>query len=1059
MAKDYEVNVIINGEDKASGKFSGFGNAFARELGIASAAATAAALVFKGLTIAADFEAQMSAVEAVASATRPEMEALRQKAIQLGADTSFSASQVAQGMEELAKAGMKPGEVLSGIGPMLSLAAAGGLDLSDAAGIAAAALQTFNLPAEETGRVADVLAAAANNSTTSVQGVGEALKYAGGPAAALGLSLEDTAAAIGIFANRGIDASMAGTTLNAMLMALINPGDQAKKVLDDLGITTADASGKFLPFKDIIAQFPPELLSTQEGMAKINTIFGERGQRGMIALLQEGTQGFVDFKTALENSKGAADDMANIRMNNLKGAVEQVKGALESLAITLFSSEERSVSNALAQVASEFIVPVVNGFADLLGKSNPLGESISFLAHEFLSMVDFGTSLVASLGVATWAVGQFLSGIGTAIIQAGRALWEPIKAPFLAFTSTMESVFVGAFNPIIGFLVQTANTMFSPIRGALGKLGIDIGEFKWDPITVDPPKSLDEAWGTAIGNMKSGLSNAKDTMSGTFGNLKTDAVTIFDEMKSSFDGDMSGDNGIAKTMEKAAADAVKAADNEKPNMEKALSDPAKAAIKKLGEIPPAAKGVMGEAAVGVLFTGGQMTKAFGDHVDVMKAEIGTLPSDVDLALIGAGTKITENDLGGQFCQNMNDGWDDYIKGLPDWEQSVVSGFTDIGYAMDRTLSSSIADMIKTGKADFSKGMSDIGDAGAQAIGAALSAAVMSNLVAPGIQAIQSKFSEAFSGISSTAGSIIGGVAGSMVGAGIIAAGGAIINEITDAFTPDYEARRKDRERSNAATTGYYTMEGIASELTGSEWSFGREELYQLANQMNSLTSQPGVYGVGETVTGQDGRRYTVTSISGDANDVYVTDGSQTYKIGYGSWKKQFGTDLDNALMDQYADLYGKWYDLEQAAAAGAGYKALQELYKDNPNILNDLFGQSTTFEELEKYGRNSEYYKNIMPSMKFHSGGLIPGEGYFLGMAGEGVLSREAMGNIGLEGLSRLNQGGGVGGPVQITFEIYAWDGEDVEAVIRKKIIPQLREMSEAGEVVIHENGVEHAVA
>ena len=187
---------------------------------IAGVTAGMTAAIGASEAVGSEFEAQMSRVQAISGATSEEFAALRDQAIQLGADTSFSASSAAMGMENLAAAGFAVTEIMDAMPGMLDLAAASGEDLASSADIAASALRGFGLEASEAGHVADVLAANANMTNSSVADTGEALKYIAPLARAAGVSLEETAAAIGIMANAGIQGSQAGTTLRGAGMAI-----------------------------------------------------------------------------------------------------------------------------------------------------------------------------------------------------------------------------------------------------------------------------------------------------------------------------------------------------------------------------------------------------------------------------------------------------------------------------------------------------------------------------------------------------------------------------------------------------------------------------------------------------------------------------------------------------------------------------------------------------------------------------------------------------------------------------------------------------------------------
>ena len=246
--------VVIETDLDSSGIEKGLTNlekVATKGLKVAAAAITGTATALAGVATAAaktgaDFESQMSRVKAISGATGEEFEKLKAQAIELGAETSFSASQAAEGMENLAAAGFTTTETMEAMPGLLDLAAASGEDLASSSDIATSALRGFGMEASEAGHVADVLAENANRTNSSVAETGEAMKYVAPLARSAGLSFEETAAAIGIMANAGIQGSQAGTTLRGAISRLSKPTDDMQNAMDDLGISFYDADGKML---------------------------------------------------------------------------------------------------------------------------------------------------------------------------------------------------------------------------------------------------------------------------------------------------------------------------------------------------------------------------------------------------------------------------------------------------------------------------------------------------------------------------------------------------------------------------------------------------------------------------------------------------------------------------------------------------------------------------------------------------------------------------------------------------------------------------------------------
>ncbi|MFF2890742.1 phage tail tape measure protein, partial [Paenibacillus sp. NPDC057967] len=328
--------------DAASGKVGLFGDqtkSAVGKLSIAFAALTAAttAIIAKSVNAAATFESSMARVQAVSGATAAEFKALEDQALSLGATTVFTTAQVADGQSYLAIAGFDANEIIAAMPGLLDLAAAAQMDLGKAADITSNILTGFRLEASETSRVSDVLAKAFTSSNTSMEQLGYAMKYAAPIAAATGISIEDTAAAIGKLSDAGIQGEMAGTQLRAMLLRLVKPVGEAKDVMEQLNIKTQDAVGNILPFTNILRQveaaFGGLTQSAQTEAAAM--IAGTEAAAGFLTLVSTGADDLDAFANELRDSGGTAQQVAETQMNTYNGALEEMKSALEAVGITV----------------------------------------------------------------------------------------------------------------------------------------------------------------------------------------------------------------------------------------------------------------------------------------------------------------------------------------------------------------------------------------------------------------------------------------------------------------------------------------------------------------------------------------------------------------------------------------------------------------------------------------------------------------------------------------------------------------------------------------------------
>lgn len=336
---------------------SGFSSGLGK---IAKDAAKGAKAVGAGLAVASgfalkvgmDFEAGMSQVAAISGATGKDLEALTAKAKELGSTTKFTATQAAEAMSNLASAGFETNEIIGASSGMISLAAASGEDLATSADIAASTLRGFGLEADKAGHVADVLAENANKTNAAVADTGEAMKYVAPIAHSLGISFEESAAAIGILANAGIKGGQAGTVLRGALTRLVNPTKEMTEVQEKLGITFFDSEGKMKSLSEIISTLRDATsgLTDQQKNQALATLFGQEALSGMLALIDAGPEQLQTLTSSYEQCDGAAQKMADTMNDNLKGKVTILQSALEGLGISAYEKFEGPMKSAVENV-------------------------------------------------------------------------------------------------------------------------------------------------------------------------------------------------------------------------------------------------------------------------------------------------------------------------------------------------------------------------------------------------------------------------------------------------------------------------------------------------------------------------------------------------------------------------------------------------------------------------------------------------------------------------------------------------------------------------------------
>lgn len=373
--------------------------------------------------VGGDFEAQMSRVKAISGATGDTFEQMKQQAIDLGAKTAFSAKESAAGMENLASAGFSAQEIMKAMPGLLDLAAVSGGDVALASENTATALRGFGLEASQAGHVADVFARAAADTNAEVGDMGEALKYVAPVANSMGISLEETAAAIGIMSDAGIKGSQAGTTLRGALSRLARPTKAMQDTMDNLGVSFYDADGKMKPLKTQVELLKKafEGLTPEQQQNALVTLYGQESLSGMMALIDKGPDSLGKLTKSLKDSDGAADNMARTMQDNMNSSIEQMFGAFESAAI----------------VIQKILAPTIKKVAD----------AISGLVEKFVSAPESTQKLVVAIGAIAIAIGPVLYALGNGI-----SLFKKLGSAIGFLTSPVGLVIAAVALLVVGFI-------------------------------------------------------------------------------------------------------------------------------------------------------------------------------------------------------------------------------------------------------------------------------------------------------------------------------------------------------------------------------------------------------------------------------------------------------------------------------------------------------------------------------------------------------------------------------------------------------------------------------
>lgn len=445
---------------------------------------------------AAKFEKQMNRVKAISGSTGKEFQQLRDQAIDLGAKSVFSATEVAQAQEMMASAGFNSSQIYAAMPGVMDLAAVSGGDMALASEAAATAVNMFGLEAGKATHVADVFAKAAADTNAEVGDMAEAMKYVGPVAGAMGISLEETAAAIGIMSNAGIKGSQAGTTLRTAMTRLANPTDKMKEVMESLGLKFFDSEGKMKSLSDITNELRDKTagLTDEQKSAALSTLFGKESLSGMLALVNASPDALAKQTQALRDSDGAAKQMADTMNSGTAGAIENLKGALESAGIAIGERLAPYINKA-----ANFISKLVDKFNQLPG---PVKDAI----------VIFGI-IAAAIGPVLIIIGQLISAVGT-----------------------IMSVFGGVEGAAAG-LSAAFGILTGPIGIVIGVIAALVGAFMiaWNT-SESFRNAVTNSWNTIVATFSGAMSSIIALVTSVFQWIVANSQGIVDALKMIWDG-------------------------------------------------------------------------------------------------------------------------------------------------------------------------------------------------------------------------------------------------------------------------------------------------------------------------------------------------------------------------------------------------------------------------------------------------------------------------------------------------------------------------------------------
>jgi TP901 family phage tail tape measure protein len=621
------------------------------------------------LSASGNFEQGMNKVRALSGATGKDFDSLKTQAMDLGRTTKFSATEAADAMGFLAMAGFKTTDIIGAMPSVLQLASSANLDLGRAADITSNILTGYGMNVSELGGANDVLVKAFTSANVNLEQLGEAFKYVGPVAKGAGVSFTDSAAAIALMGNAGIQGSMAGTSLRQAIVAMINPTKQQSDVMKRLGLDVLDASGNLRPLDVILGQLETSGAST----ADIMQLFGVRAGPAMAALVDQGSDALKNMSASLSDSGGIAEQIARVQMEGFKGSLTAAKSALEGMFIAI------GESGVLATMTG--LVDKVTGGLRRLTEVSP--ETLRLITQIGLVVGAAGPGLLI-LGAAFKMAGaailvltspMTLVVLGVAALTAGLVYAYQNSEQFRAVIAQVAAFITGTVVPALGVLVDY-------LRVKIGEAVAYVVEV-WPQISKTIGTVMDAiatnigtvlgviqgAWsifgGTILSFISSTFENIKTVIGGVLkviggivnvfvGVLTGDWSRAWDGIKSIVSGVLTVIKGIIgqafdiiKTVFRLAWDAIKAGVSAAWDGIKSIVsggiDRVKDAIGRLGEIPGKVREFFDRAKV-----------AAGEALGGLVSTVAGIPGRV-LGALG--------DLGGLLSGAGRDVIDGFIKGI------------------------------------------------------------------------------------------------------------------------------------------------------------------------------------------------------------------------------------------------------------------------------------------------------------------------------------------------------------------------------------------------------------
>lgn len=596
-------------DDSAKGGLANFASALAGAVAdaVVFAIGKLKDLATEAISVGKQFDASMSEVKAISKATGEEYDSLRAKAKEMGESTKFTASQAADAFSYMAMAGWKTEDMLDGIDGVLNLAAASNTDLATTSDIVTDALTAFGKKAEDAGRLADIMAAASSNANTNVELMGETFKYVAPLAGSLGYEMEDTAVAVGLMANAGIKGTQAGTSLRAIITRMAAPTKESGEAMAALGLsiektnadgtksmkslseTVSDLRSVFGEIRIPVNEFNKKLVELEQSQASLDEQFeageiaekdykdrtkniaaeqatlmkraygaegalkaqyasmiaGKNALSGFMALVNSSDEDFEKLSSAINNSAGAAKEMADTMMDNLEGDLTKLSSAFEGFELTLYEKFTTPLRGIVQTITNEVIPALTDLINSVDGAADRVGAALSDIVSNILDklvdalpeVVNIVTSLILSLSVSLIDMTPKLLDVAAQIInKLIQSIGDLLKKLFDAVRNVLPDLIDSLLDDLPMF-IDTLTTLARDLADALPDIIKDITDALPDTVkkiaaviseqfdallsaAVDIFTALIEA----IPEILPGLIDAVIDMVGSIGDALTDAL-------------------------------------------------------------------------------------------------------------------------------------------------------------------------------------------------------------------------------------------------------------------------------------------------------------------------------------------------------------------------------------------------------------------------------------------------------------------------------------------------------------------------------------------------------